>query len=247
MADRVGLIPRDAENAPFNRAMGLPVVSDSIILGSAVKYVDIFDLSSYGDRCFIGLMIDNPSSTLQIQVAVGDDFSTTKVITCGANKLIALDELSFGYGFADQDGARSKKFRAKLSGASGTLATGSIDYSGGGTPIQPTDGMTVTINGTVYEFSSDTSAKPGRTIVTIGANADASWTNFKNKVNLTEQAVTLTIDTATDVVTITSNYGGASAIAYADGGDSGTVTGATFAGATTSGGSGGVTPIITIW
>jgi len=243
--DLIQVLPKDSSGNSFNRAMGVPLVSDSTILGSATKYVDIFDISQYPGRVFHGIMIENPSGVARVELGFTDAFGTDKSISIGPQALFTFDQQTFGSGFNDKSIAKEvTRIRAKLSLAVGVLATGTIDYSISG---QPVNAMTVEINGTVYEFAGDASADPGRVRVDIGVDADASYTNLINAINAFDQSVTASIDTGLDVVTITSNYGGTmgNAIAINDGGVN--PTGATFSGATLAGGSGGVTPIIHIW
>ena len=244
MSDVVGQIPKDASGVAFDRAMGIPIVKDSIILGSATKWVDIFDISAYSNRAFIGMMIYNPSATLDLKLALTDAFGTDHCITAKPQQLMVFDDLSFGPGFSDIALAKAvSKIRGILSSASGTLASMTITYA-----ASPANGKCVKLNGIVYEFSSDQSVAPGRIKVNIGVSADDTWTNLVTAVNATDQSLTLTIDTGTNVVTVTSNYGGNSLIPTVDGDEGGAnTTGETFSGATTSGGSGGVTPTIHIW
>ncbi len=227
-------IPTDARGNPFDRAQDLPIVCDDKILGSATKYADIFDLNQYPDRAFIGILVRNPSASESIQIAIGDEFTTAKCIVVSPNSYFALDDQFFG------SPAGHNRLRAKLDVASGTLASGTFSYAA----TQPANGNTVVINGTTYEFSSDASAAPGNIYVQIGASADASWTNLMNAVNATDQAVTASINTGTDVLTITSNYGGSTGNAI---GISTAIGGVTVSGANLAGGVGGVLPVFHIW
>lgn len=247
--DIVGQIPKDASGVAFERAMAVPIVKDSIVLGSSSKWVDIYDLTAWAYRAFIGISIYNPDNTKKIKVALTDEFGTDHCITVQESGMFTLDNQSFGPGFSDESlGKAITRIRAKLSADSGTFSSMTIDYDNGGAPIQPTNGMCVKINGIVYEFSDDASVAPGRQKVVIGANADASWTALKDKINAVEQSVTVTIDTGTNILTVTSNYGGASAIATLDGDEAAAnTTGAVFSGAATSGGANGITPIFHIW
>lgn len=244
MSDIVGQIPKDASGVAFDRAMGIPIVKDSIILGSAAKWVDIYDLSSHTLRAFIGMMIYNPSATVTLKLALTDPMGSDHCITVGPQQLMVFDDLSFGPGFSDIVlGKAVSRIRGKLSTLTGVLGSMTITYA-----ANPSNGKCVKLNGTVYEFSSDLSVTPGRVKVDIGVSADATWSNLVTAVNAYDQSLTLSIDTGTNVVTVTSNYGGNSTLATVDGDEGGSnTTGETFSGATTSGGSGGVTPVMHIW
>jgi hypothetical protein len=235
-------VPTDNKGNAVDRAMGLPVVCDSIYLGSATKYADIFDLSDYPQRAFTGLHVRNPDAGLSIHIAIGDNFETDKCLSIPPSSNFILDEQLFG------DTSGHVKFRAKLSGTSGTLASGTYNYDNTGAPTNPADGDTVTINGTVFEFSSDMSAVVGRVKVDIKATADLTWTELVSVVNANEQSVTLSIDTATNIVTVTSNYGGTTGNAITIVASAGlTGAGVVVSAATLAGGANGVLPTFHIW
>lgn len=250
------LYPTDEHGNALIRSMGLPAVTDSIPLGGA-NYVDLFDLSSYGDRVFIGCSIINPDASNAIYIAMGNDFcgSANKVLSCPKNTSVTFDSLTFGYGIVDQiTGVKAKKVRAILSATTGVLATGTFTYSGSG---NPTNGQGVTINGVVYGFYTNTNA-PGVSVVpvAIGASAATTWGNLLtvlnnrtagnqiNGINYGEQAVVAT--NGSSILTLTAAYPGAfGQVTIADGGTGVTSTGATVA--ALSSGSGGTIPTIHIW
>jgi hypothetical protein len=164
-------IPVDANSNPLNRSMGIPL---TVVrkLTSSTQWCDVFDLSDYGPRVFIGLMAQNPSATLKVQLSfdeepVGDEEAAITVLSQGT---IAVDNLTFGPGVNDFTyGTRVMRLRGRLLGGStGTLSSATITYSG----TNVTDGMQVQINGTTYEFSADLSAAGGVIAVALGANAD---------------------------------------------------------------------------
>lgn len=234
-------VPTDAHGNPLDRAMGVPLVQDGYTLQSATKYVDIFDLSAYPGRSFTGISVKNPHATVNIYLAIGDDFANTKNICIPANSYVTFDDQLFGQANGHE------KFRAKLATATGTAASGTLDYDNTAMPVNPSDGQTVTVNGYVYEFSNDGSiANPsGSNIkVDIKATADLTWTEFVAVVNATDQAVTASVNTTSNLVTITSNYGGATgdAMTLVSG-----VTNVVASGGTLSGSSGGIVPIFHIW
>lgn len=244
--------PVDAGGNVINRAMGVPMVQDAIALVSATKYVDVFDLSAdaYKNRVFTGIAVENPDNDKSVHISFDDsDFvsDNSKHMVVGPGNLMTLDSLMFGPGIVDEStGKKVTKIRAKLSSTEGTQFSGTIDYDNGGSPVQPADGETITIGGRVYEFSNDGSlANPSGSniLVAIGATADLSWSNLLAVVNATDQSVTVTINTGTNVLTVTSVGASASDDAYAM---STAITGVVVS-ATLGGGSGGVTPIIHIW
>lgn len=230
-------LPQDANNNPFNRAMGVPICCRSKILGSGTYFRDMIDLPL--NRVFTGIMIENPSSTLRLQIAIGDDFANDICIDLLPGGLATFDAQTFG-AFEDEDASiqMSTKLRAKLSGNSGALATANFAFSG-----QPSNGEYLTLNGITYEFSSDQSVAAGRIKVDIGVSLAATMTNFAAMVNASDpNIVALAAAAQTD---FTSIFGGTDGDAMTL--DAGTVSAATASGATFSGGSGGVTPIIHIW
>lgn len=239
-------LPLDKHGHPIQKGMGVPLVTPSSLLLGVNKFVDVIDLSlaKYEERIFHGIMIENLSSSFSMSVSLGESFSTDEDLVIQPSKGYAFDGLLFGPN--EKELSKDQlvtKIRARINGTVGTAASATIDYSGSG---NPSDGETVNVNGKVYEFSSDASKTPSNDyLVTIGGTADTSWTNFMNQVNAKEQALTVTIDTGTDTVTLTSNYGGA----YGDGlviADGATPTGAIFSG-NTAGGSGGVGLICHVW
>jgi hypothetical protein len=236
-------LPKDDSGNVINRAMGTPVVEYQKYLSSATKFADIFDLTStaLANRVFCGIAIRNPSATVSILIAIGDNDASSACIVVPPSTFIAFDNQSFGNIFDEVDAAKSiaKKVRARLDTLTGTLASGTIIYAG-----QPTNGQYLEVNGTEYEFTSDASAETGRVAVTIGASADLTYTALVTAINNNDFNVTASINTGTDTVTITANIGGTTgnAITIADGD-----TGATFSGATLASGAGGVLPQIHIW
>jgi predicted heme/steroid binding protein len=153
---------------------------------------------------------------------------------------MAFDGQTFGAFFDEVANLNiSSRVRAILSSATGTLASGTITYA-----ANPTDNLYLTINGKVYKFSSDMSVPDGEYKVDIKATADLSWSELVTVINATDTEIRASIDTGTDVVTITAIAGGTEgdAITMVDGD-----TGETFSGATLGSGAGGVTPTIHIW
>jgi hypothetical protein len=249
------LYPTDEHGNALIRAMGLPAVADSVPLGGA-NYVDIFDLSTFGDRVFISFMCVNPDSSNKVYIAMGSDFNTNKVISVPANTSMSFDGLSFGYGIVDQEsGIRCKKIRAALSATAGVLSTGGFGYGSSG---NPTNGMGVTINGVVYGFFTAGNNTPGVNVVPVAlaASAALTWGNLLtilnnrtsgaqiNGINYGEQA--LVAANAGNTLTLTAAYPGAyGQVTIADGGSGVTNTGATVTAMT--GGSGGTIPTFHIW
>lgn len=240
------LLPKDSRNDVINRAMGVPIPSAEGLLLGPDRFATIFDLTveAMFARVFIGLSIQNPSTSASIILSIAEPFSQQRDIVCPPNQFFTFDNLTFGPGIIDDTtGKRCNAVRAKLSFAQGVDSSATIDYSGSG---NPTDGMLIEVDGKVFEFSDDLSKDPVHdALIPLGATADDSWTYACNVINNTIQGVTATIDTGTDIVTISSNYGGA----FGDGvviQDGSVPTGATFSGNTT-GGSGGVPAIFHIW
>lgn len=227
-------LPQDANNNPFNRAMGIPLCCNNKIVGSPDYFRDMIDFPV--GRVFNGIMIENTSSSARLQIAIGDDFANQVCMDILPQGLVTFDQQTFG-SFQDEsaDIAMSTKLRAKLSVLAGVLATGDITYSG-----QPTNGESFTMNGIVYEFSSDASVVPGRIKIDIGGSANATYDNLVTVVNDSDPNVVAV--RALTVVTFTSSYGGTDGNAMTL---TGSVTNAVLTGF--SGGSGGVTPIIHIW
>jgi hypothetical protein len=230
-------LPQDANNSPFNRAMGIPLCCRSKILGSGTYFRDMIDFPV--GRVFNGMMVENPSTTLRIQIAIGDDFADDICIDLLPNGLVTFDAQTFG-AFEDEAASiqMATKLRAKLSGNSGVLATANFAFSG-----QPLNSEYVVLNGVTYEFSSDMSVTVGRIKVDIGAALSNTMTNFAAAVNSSDPNIVAVAAAAqTD---FTSIFGGTDGNAMAI--NAGTASTATASGATFSGGSGGVTPIIHIW
>jgi hypothetical protein len=241
-------IPTDANGHVLNRSMGIPVAGNRFV-GLSNKWVDILDLTDYDARVFIGLMVKNNSGFVNLEISFdeADLGEEEAAIIVGPQESHAYDALTFGPGISDfSHGTRVRKLRAKLgSGSSGVQATGTIDYG----PGSVDDGMTVQINGRVYEFSGDGGAEAGRILVplaVVGENPDTSYTALVNAINANDGNVTASIDTGNNQVTITAHAGGTdgNGIEVADGAVN--PTGATFSG-TTSGGSGGVSVVINVW
>lgn len=242
--------PVDQRGLPIHRSMGLPVLSE-LYLGSASQWAIIFDLSNskHEARVFTGMSIRNPSSGSQVILAAIENLPDTpyQFMKIGIQQFWTLDNLMFGPGFTDESEnpessgyGKCKYILGKLDVAQGTQASMTIDYSGSG---NPSDGDTITVDGYVFEFSDDQSVAPGRYKVTLGGSADVSWQNFVTVLNLAQRSVFATINTGTDIVTLTANLGGTSGngIAVSDSG-----TGATLSGST-AGGTGGVLVTHHIW
>lgn len=230
-------LPKDAQGQAINRSMGVPRVCRDRILGSATKFIDLFELD--GDRVYHGIAIENRSTTARLLIAIGEEFVQTPCIDVPPLGLFVFDHQSFGGAFdVTTSMARHDRVRGRLSVASGVLATGTIAYVN-----NPSDGHTVVINGITYEFSSDASAQSGRVYVAIGATADDSFENLADAIEDNDQD--LSAAAAAGTLTLTSNLGGTdgNAITMVNG----SLVGATFSGGTLSGGSGGETPIIHIW
>lgn len=239
-------IPNDVNNHPIQRAMGTPIVSPAgLALGSTAEYVDLMDLSGYVGRLFHGISIKNKSTINRVQVGLGIEGNTDRDIEVEPNVTVFYDAQSFGP-FSEDHTKESRVTHIRgilLDSTSGTAATGDIVYAG-----QPADQQTIDVNGKIYEFSDDMSKDPSSdVIVAIGVDEDTSWTNMSNAIAANEQAVTTSINTGTNTLTITSNYGGA----YGDGlvvQDGASPTGATFpAGNALSGGAGGDEVVIHVW
>lgn len=230
-------LPQDANNNAFNRAMGIPLCCRNKILGSGSYFRDMIDLPV--GRVFNGFSIENPSSTIRIQLAIGDDFADDICVDLMPNGLMSFDNQTFG-AFEDESATIqvSTKVRAKLSANSGVLATANMAFAG-----QPGDGETCEIDGVTYEFSSDQSAEPGRIKVVIGASLAATIINFAAAVNGNDPNVIAS--PAATQLDLTSAFGGTDGNAMTL--DAGTVSNITASGANFSGGSGGITPIIHIW
>lgn len=209
-------LPVDATGKHINRAMGVPLLSYLKSLGSATYPVDLIDLDTDDrkDRVFNGIHVRNPSAAATVYVCLTDAFGSEVAIACPPQTNLAFDAQSFGPGILDETlGKKITKVRALLSVAVGVLATGTIDYSGSG---NPTDGQQFTLNGVTYEFHSDMSVSSDSVVpIAIGASADITWTSARDAINTQEQAVRASINTGTDILTITSNYGGTTGNAIA--------------------------------
>lgn len=228
-------LPQDANNNPFNRAMGVPVCCNNKKVGSQNFFRDMIDLPV--GRVFNGIMIENPSSTARLQIAIGDDFADVTCIDVLAQGLVTFDQQTFG-AFQDESASiqLATKLRAKLSVASGALAEATLTYTG-----NPNNGNTFELNGVTYEFSDDASVTPGRIKIAIEASADDTYDNVVTVINETDPNVYAT--RSGSVVTIQSQYGGTDGNAM-----NLTINVVNNATETNfSGGSGGVTPIIHIW
>lgn len=241
------IAPLDQRGIPIHRAMGMPIVVRDRYLSSASEYAILYDFSDpkYLSRVFQGLSIENTSQTSRIILAWVDDITDTPIETLdiGTQQFLTLDLMQFGPGIIDDsEEKRVRYLLAKLDVAQGTQAFGTIDYSGSG---NPSDGETITIAGYDIEFSSDGSKSPSADfLVEIQATADLTWSELVSVLNAGQRDVILTINTGTDLVTVTALIGGTTgnAIAFADGS-----TGAVFSGANLSGGTGGVLPICHVW
>ncbi len=229
-------LPQDANNNPYNRSMGIPICCNNKIVGSAAAFRDMIVFPQ--GRVFFGIMVENPSSTARLEIAIGDDFADQICMSLLPQGLVTFDNQTFGAYTDEDNGAIQTKLRAKLSTGAGTLASGTLTYVS-----NPTDGQTLVINGITYEWSSDGSTVPGRARVPIGGTASGSYGNLQ--VAIMNYDPNLTAVNGSGVITITSNFGGTDGNTI--GLSAGTTTGATASGATLTGGSGGVTPIIHIW
>jgi hypothetical protein len=81
----------------------------------------------------------------------------------------------------------------------GSHDTGTISYTG-----DPNDGDTITIGGATYEFDNDCIVAPGNIVVLLDLSPDQTFTNLTNAINATSSQVTASINTGTNVVTITA-------------------------------------------
>lgn len=227
-------LPQDANNNPFNRAMGVPICCNDKIVGSHNFFRDMINFDP--GRVFNGIMIENPSNTARLQIAIGGDFADQICIDLMPQGLVTFDQQTFG-SFQDESAGvpMTTKLRAKLSTPIGVLATADITYSG-----QPVNGETFVMNGITYEFSSDASVQPGRIKVDIGASADDTYDNAVDAVN--ESDPNVYADRTGPVVTMQSQFGGTDGNSMSI---TGSITDATIN--NFSGGSGGVTPVIHIW
>lgn len=235
--DILDVVPQTAKR----RSMGAPRCTPENFKMGTTEFVDLFDLRDDKDRTYMGISVENPSSASDLILCFGEAFSARRQVVVPPQKSITLDNLTFGVGARDNEFDESlTHVRCKLTIAEGTPSTATVDYSGSGNPA---NGNTISVGSTIYEFSSDDSADPGRVYVELGATSDDSWTNFINKLNSTDQAVSGSIDTGLDIVTIDSKYGGDYLDGYAitDGG-----TGAVISG-NLAGGTGGVSIIGHIW
>jgi hypothetical protein len=225
------------------RSMGKPRVTPAgFKIGSSTKFVDVFDLRDDSYRTMIGISIFNPGSYDMI-LSIGKAFSEHRDIVVPSQQFSTFDNITFGDGASDNASDENlSHIRAKMGTDEGTFATATIDYSGSG---QPANGQLVNIGPYVYEFSSDENVNDGNTYVEIGVSADDSWTNLVNAINVKDQAVTASIDTGLDVVTITSNYGGDYGNGYVVA-DGASPTGAVFSG-NLAGGIGGVAAVVHVW
>lgn len=240
-------LPKDVSGHPIQRGQGIPIATPNAFrLGSATDYLDVFDLtpSKFQKRSFDGIMIHNPSSGSRIILSLGGASDTDEDIIVRPQSTVTLEGMMFGPLTVDEvKDKRVTHVRAILDVAQGTPASATIDYSGSG---QPSDQETVDINGLTYEFSDDQSKDPANDVlVNIGASADDSWTNLVNAIIANDRDITSSIDTGTDIVTLTAIRGGTygNGLTVADGSNP---TGATFSGNLT-GGVGGVGAIIHIW
>jgi hypothetical protein len=82
---------------------------------------------------------------------------------------------------------------------SGSHDTGTVTYTG-----VPNDGDTITIGGATYEFDNDCVVAPGNIVVLLDLSADQTFTNLTNTINSTSSQVSASINTGTNVVTITA-------------------------------------------
>lgn len=227
-------LPQDANNNPFNRAMGIPLCCNNKIVGSGSFFRDMIEFPV--GRVFNGIMIQNPSNTDRLQIAIGDDFADQVCIDLIPQGLVTFDQQTFG---AFQDEAAgiqlSTKLRAKLTALNGVLASATIAYTG-----QPTNAQTFEMNGITYEFSNDASVSPGRVKINILGSADDTYDGLVNIVNETDPNVYASRSGGT--VTFESQYGGTDGNAMSL---TGTIANASIL--SFAGGSGGITPIIHLW
>lgn len=252
------LLPQDANNDPVDRAMGFPIVATGDVIGQPSKtfalgrsdnYYLMYDLTTalLRDRQFVGIHLFNRAAAIDLHVVATDNLVSTPAkpdIIVPALTFHTFDKMTFGTGAYDLTKKVGVKYLlARLSGASGSFSTATIDYSGSG---QPADGETVVVGTKTFEFSTDLHPTPGNIEVQIGATADDSWNNFATVVTANVQEVRVSNNPGADLVTVEANYPGlmGSDIVVADGS-----TGAVFSGNTGSVvvGAGGVEPIIHIW
>lgn len=235
----------DQRGHVITRSMGLPIAFDDLYLGLSSRWAILFDFTDAGSqaRVFTGIAVENPSASSVIQLAQVESLMDTpaQFLSIGIQQFFCLDFLQYGPTITDETQQKKCNYiLGKLNVAQGTQASGTLSYAA----ANPADGETVTINGIVYEFCDDLSASdPTYYKVDIGADADASYTNLVNRINLTQRYVYATINTGTDVVTLEANWGGTSgdAITLA------TTTAATPSGAVLSGGAGGVLGKFHVW
>lgn len=241
------IAPLDQRGIPIHRAMGMPIVVRDRYLSSSSDWAILYDLSAekYLSRVFQGLSVENTSQTSRIILAWVDNLMDTPIETLdiGTQQFLTLDLMQFGPGIIDDsEEKRVRYILGKLDVAQGTQASGTINYSVSG---NPSDGEEIEIAGYTIEFSSDASKSPSADLlIPILASADLTWSALVTEFNAFQRQVRLSINTGTDLVTVTALIGGTTgnAIEIAD-----VSTGAVFSGATLASGAGGVLPYCHIW
>ena len=113
-------LPQDANNNPYNRSMGVPVCCNDKALGSATDFRDMIAFPP--GRVFYGVMVENPSPSTRIEIAIGDDFADQVCMSILPQGLVTFDNQTFGAYLDEDNGDIQTKLRAKLSAASGTVS-----------------------------------------------------------------------------------------------------------------------------
>jgi hypothetical protein len=83
-----------------------------------------------------------------------------------------------------------------------------IIYAAAFAATQPADATGITINGKTYEFNSTGGVSAGNIEVVVAGTADLTMAALVTAINANDTTVNATVDTANDVVTITSNTQG---------------------------------------
>jgi len=223
------------------RSMGKPRVTPLGFRIGGTTFVDVFNFNDDTFRTYVGMSIYNPGS-VDLIVSLGRAFSGYRDIVVPPSQFAAFDNITMGCGARDNITDETlSHVRAALASPSGTPASATIGYAA----AQPSNEELINIGTKVYEFSSDESVNGDNIYVEIGVDADASYTNLVAAIIGEDQSLTASVDTGTDVVTVTSNYGGTygNGVVCADGA---TPTGATFSG-NLAGGTGGIAVSVHVW
>ncbi|MEO8602985.1 MAG: hypothetical protein ABI629_10440 [bacterium] len=88
---------------------------------------------------------------------------------------------------------------------------GKIAYSG-----QPADGDALTVNGVTFEFDNNAAVTGGRTAVTIGVSADATFAALAAAISTNVPNVHASADATTDIVTLTALEQGVAMVEVTD-------------------------------